>query len=197
MRKEIIRGTLVLAGVLISLSAVAGVTLNAGAGSIKGVAENWLHDFDVKPTRFLVTISDPSEAGVRQVEARIPVKYIRTGNETRDRHMLEQIFDAGLAKGIGDMVFTAQSSELFKPGTHKLVGKLNINGVSLPSTLTVAVSGDQTVTLKASTVVNYEQYGIDRPGMGPMKVKAEIPVRLELNVPRSEIVAGEKLTLAR
>jgi polyisoprenoid-binding protein YceI len=181
---------------LLPVVAAAGLKLGQAAGYLKGGGTTPSHDFPVLAKSFDIEVSTPDAGGQRRVRVRVPVEAITTDNFMRDAHMRSAIFGAGLSKGIKEVEFVAQTAAPVVAGPLSLDGTLSINGVGKPHRLALEVAGEQVLRVQGQTTISLSAYGIDAPGMGPMKVADAVTLQLQLDVPRAQLEAGTPVARA-
>lgn len=186
---------LVLTGAAILLPAtVAAFQLGPAAGTLAGMGTTPTHDFPVKATDYTLEVSDWNKQGQRTVTVTVPVEAIDTNNNARNRHMRNTIFE-GYEAGHPDLVFTARTDAALAPGSLTLDGALEIVGQLRPVTVALELSGQGALLdAQGTATVDLEDYGIDTPGFGPMKVDPVVDLEIDMEVPADDSAAQQDLS---
>ncbi|MBT7512781.1 MAG: YceI family protein [Candidatus Marinimicrobia bacterium] len=173
-----------IALLFLPLITMGAFTLTNASGQITGsVFLTKGESFPVIVEYFDIQVSDPID-GVRTVDVSIPIKRITTENWMRDAHMRLSIFD----NKYKTITFTAKTGYELKEGSVLLDGILTINGIEKSHHLDLFLLKDkQGLSVKGTTEVSLENYGIKAPGMGPMKVKDKVKIELEIHIPQNKI----------
>jgi len=167
---------------LVPMTLLAATRLDQTVGSLSGRGTTPSHTFEVNASEFEVQLSDPDDAGSRDITVRVPVSAITTGNSLRDMHMRESVFKGFLDAGKDMVVFSAKTDAPLSPGHVAISGQLSILGVSRTQEVTIDLAGSPLVAT-GSASVDLANWGIDTPGMGPMKVEEKVPMNFQIRVP--------------
>ncbi len=176
----------------IPATVVGAIALDEAAGTLAGTGITPTHDFPVNATNFEVTISDPDVKGYRTIEVRVPVLAVDTNNEARNKHVRATIFDGFETSGKDFVVFNARTDTPLEAGSVALDGRLSILGQGRPLTVTATISGTDPLRAQGSAIINLDDWGIETPGFGPMKVNPEVTMGFDVELPAS---AAAELTL--
>ncbi|MCH7613810.1 MAG: YceI family protein [Candidatus Marinimicrobia bacterium] len=167
-------------GVLLPVFIFGALQISEELGSITGSGVTKGGEvFPVVVKSFTLDISEPV-AGVREITFTIPTKNITTEKWMRDVHMRMSVFK----KSHPNVLFSAKTGAELVPGHVNLEGELTINSVSKPISVNLDLKDiNGSLVAEGSLEVSLKEFGIKRPGMGPMKVLDTISMKFNISIP--------------
>ena len=162
---------------------VGAIAIDQAAGIFSGTGLTPTHDFPVSASLFDIEISDPDAEGYRMVEVTVPVEAIETNNNARNNHMRGTIFEGYESPGKSAVVFQARTNTPLEAGSITLDGRLSILGQARPVTVTATISGTDPLRARGSATIDLDAWGIETPGMGPMKVDPKVSMGFDVQLP--------------
>ncbi len=156
----------------------AGITINAGNGTLEGQGHARTHNFPVIAKQFTITISDPDNSGSRSIQVSLKVKELTTNNFLRNAHMRMAVFNGDYP----EITYTASLNlTVIQAGEYVLNGTLTINGKARPYPLKINLqpTGSQWHAT-GEFLIKLTDFDIALPGMGPMKVLDKVNLNLDV-----------------